>query len=83
MVVTVLGQEIKLTPTKKKKMLLEIIEMTYKTGGYNQELVGHPLSWYNWEYVAILYKHREEDLQIQGDSYYSELLDQEIGQTEF
>ena len=83
MVVTVLGQEIKLTPTKKKLMLIEVIEMTYMTGGRNIELVGHPLSWYDWNRVASLYDVLEQYLKDQDDFYVSALLDQEIGQTEF
>jgi hypothetical protein len=83
MVVTVLGQGIKLTPTKKKEMLIEVIEMTYQTGGFNRELVGHPLSWYDWNKVAALYDTLRKDLREQGSSYFSGLLDQTIGEIEF
>ena len=83
MVVTVLGQEIELTPTKQRQMLIELIEMRYETGCYNQGLVGRPLSWYDWEQIAYLYKVIEEDLIIQGYGYYSRLLGEVIGKKEF
>jgi hypothetical protein len=61
----------KLTAFDKRMMLLDAIELVYKTGGRNESLVGNPLSFYNFdkvfEYIVAL---NEENIEQGGDDFF-------------
>ena len=54
----------KLTSSDKRQMLIDCVELCYKTGTCRSNLVGHPLSYYNydnlWDVIKSLNKENIE-----------------------
>lgn len=61
----------KLMPFDKRQMLLDCVELCYKTGTCRSNLVGHPLSYYNydnlWDVIKSLNK---ENIEQGGDDMF-------------
>ena len=64
-------KKIKLTPTEKKQMLIDVINLSYNVGRNATSFVGHPLSYYNFEAVLnVLKKYNIENIEQGGDDFF-------------
>lgn len=61
----------KLTTEMKRLMLIDAINLSYKTGNLNLVLVGRPLSYYNFDKVLELIKElNQENIDQGGDDFF-------------
>ena len=63
--------ETKLTINERRKMLVDAILLSYKVGNNSTQLVGHPLSYYDFNKVFELIKELNEDnIEQGGDDFF-------------
>jgi hypothetical protein len=61
----------KLMPFDKRQMLIDAIELSYKTGTARSFLVGHPLSWYDYHALwNLIVKLNKENIEQGGDDMF-------------
>ena len=70
-----------LTPADKRMMLTDAVILTYKTGSYCTNLLGHNLSYYDFDKVFNLIKELNEQSISMGNNDFFEGMDNYYGYT--
>lgn len=61
----------KLSPEDKRMMLTDAVILTYKVGSYCTNLLGHPLSYYDFDKVFNLIKELNADsIRMGNDDFF-------------